>query len=91
MLLIDDLLMLPVKGFLGIFRKIHEMVEQELSDETHIREELMALRLRFELDEISEEEYNEQEKDILTRLDAASGLQEEEEENKEKEEVRENA
>ncbi|MBS3905428.1 MAG: gas vesicle protein GvpG [Syntrophaceae bacterium] len=80
MLLIDDLLMLPVKGFLGIFKKIHEMVEQELSDETYLREKLMALRLRFELDEISEEEYSQQERELLERLDAARGVDEGEKE-----------
>ena len=47
MLLIDDLLLLPVKGFIGIFKKIHEMAEQELSSEDHIRERLMELQLRF--------------------------------------------
>jgi hypothetical protein len=80
MLLIDDLLLLPVKGFLGIFKKIHKMVDQELSDETHIREKLMALRLRLELDEINEEEYNKQEKELLKRLDAVRGIHEEENE-----------
>ncbi len=80
MFLIDDLLALPVKGFLGIFKKIHEMAEQELSDETYLREKLMALRLRFELDEINEEEYNRQEKELLARLDAARGANEEEKE-----------
>lgn len=80
MLLIDDLLMLPVKGFVGIFKKIHEMVEMELSDETHIRQKLMALRLRFELDEISEEEYNQHEKELLGRLDVVRGIDEEEKE-----------
>jgi uncharacterized membrane protein len=77
MLLIDDLLMLPIRGFLGIFEKIQEMVEQELSDETHVREKLMALRLRFELDEISEEEYDKQEKELLVRLDELRSVQEE--------------
>ncbi|MBM4349708.1 MAG: gas vesicle protein GvpG [Deltaproteobacteria bacterium] len=80
MLLIDDLLMLPVKGFLGIFKKIHEMVEQELSDETYLLEKMMALRLRFELDEISEEEYSQQERELLARLDAARGVDEAEKE-----------
>ena len=65
MFLIDDLLLLPVKGFFGIFKKIHEMAEQELSDENHIRERLMELQLRFELNEIGEEEYNQQEKEPL--------------------------
>ena len=80
MFLIDDLLTLPVKGFLGIFKKIHEMAEQELSDETYLLEKLMALRLRFELDEINEEEYNRQEKELLVRLDAARGANEEDKE-----------
>lgn len=69
MFLIDDILLLPVKGFLGIFKKIQEMAEQELSDENYIRERLMELQLRFELDEISEEEYNRQEKELMRRLD----------------------
>jgi hypothetical protein len=68
MILIDDLLMLPVKGFVGVFRKIHEMVEQELS-EKHIQEELTALQLRFELGEINREEYDIEEEKLLEQLD----------------------
>ncbi len=70
MFLIDDLLLLPVKGFVGIFKKIHEMAEREVSDEGYIRERLMELQLKFELDEISEEEYTKQEKELMARLDA---------------------
>ena len=80
MLLIDDLLLLPVKGFFGIFKKVQEMVEHELSDENYIRERLMELQFRFELDEIGEEAYNTQEKQLLARLDAARGANEEEKE-----------
>ena len=76
MFLIDDVLILPVKGLLGIVKKIHEMVEQELSDETRIREKLMSLQLRFELEEISEEEYHRHEKELLNRLDAARRMKE---------------
>lgn len=76
MLLIDDVLILPVKGLMGIVKKIHEMVEQELFDETRIREKLMALQLRFELDEISEEEYHRHEKELLNRLDTARRMKE---------------
>jgi len=78
--LIDDLLLLPVKGFVGIFKKIQEMAEHELSDEDYIRERLMELQLRFELNEIGEEEYNQQEKTLLARLDAARGANEEDKE-----------
>ena len=69
MLLIDDLLMLPAKGFLGIFKKIHEMVERELSDETYIREKLMDLDMRFESGEIDEEALIDQERALLSRLE----------------------
>jgi len=69
MLLIDDLLTLPLKGFFGIFKKIHEMVERELSDETYIREKLMDLDMRFESGEIDEEALIEQERALLARLE----------------------
>jgi hypothetical protein len=72
-LLIDDLLLLPFKGFFGIFKKIHEMAERELSDEDYIRERLMELQLRFELDEISEDEYNQKEKELRDRLNQILG------------------
>ena len=78
MLLIDDLLLLPVKGFIGIFKKVQEMAERELSDEDYIRERLMELQLKFELDEIGEEEYIDQEKELMTRLDAIRKAKEEE-------------
>jgi len=77
-LLIDDLLLLPVRGFIGIFKKVQEMAERELSDEDYIRERLMELQLKFELDEIGEEEYIDQEKELMTRLDAIRKAKEEE-------------
>ncbi len=77
MLLIDDLLLLPIRGFIGIFKKIHEMAVQELSDEDYIRERLMELQLKYELDELSEEEYTKQEKELMERLDAIRKAKEE--------------
>lgn len=76
MLLIDDILLLPVKGFFGILKKIHEMAEHELSDENYIRERIMELQLRFELDEIGEEEYQRKEKELMQRLNASIKLSE---------------
>ena len=70
MFLIDDILLLPLKGVIWMAKKIDEVVEKELSDEGRIKERLMELQLRFEMDEISEEEYNQQEKELLDRLDA---------------------
>ena len=42
-----------------------------------IKEKLMQLQLRFEMDEISEEEYNRQEKELLERLEAIRKAKEE--------------
>jgi len=51
-------------------KKIDELIEKEISDEGKIKETLMKLQLEFEMDEISEEEYERQEKELLERLDA---------------------
>jgi hypothetical protein len=70
--LLDDILLAPVNGIVWLGRKFDEVVQKEYSGKGRIKEELMRLQLRFELDEITEEEYNEQEKVLLARLDAAS-------------------
>ena len=68
MLLIDDLLLSPVKGLFGLFREIEKMADRELTDQEALQEKLLHLQMRFELDEIGEEEYAEQEAEILDRL-----------------------
>lgn len=70
MFLIDDILLAPLKGVVWLGKKINEVVEKEFSDQGRIKEELMQLQLRFEMDEINEEEYKKQEKELLERLDA---------------------
>lgn len=77
MLLIDDILLAPLKGAIWVGKKINEIIEKELSDEGSIKERLMELQLKFELDEINEEEYNKQEKELLARLDAIREAREE--------------
>jgi hypothetical protein len=76
MLLIDDLLALPFTGFLGIFRKIYEMADRELNDEAYIQEKLLELQLLYEMDEISEEEYNLQAPEWEARLNAVRQAEE---------------
>lgn len=70
MFLVDDILLSPVKLLVWLGKKINEVAEKEVSDEGLIKEELMELQLRFEMDEITEEEYNKQEKELLARLEA---------------------
>lgn len=77
MLIIDDILLAPLKGVIWLGKKINEVAERELSDEGLIKEKLMQLQLRFEMDEISEGEYNRQEKALLGRLDAIRKRKEE--------------
>jgi len=69
MFLIDDILLAPLKGVIWIAQKLDDMAQKELTDTDNIKEKLMALQLKYELDEISEEEYDEEEEKLLMRLD----------------------
>lgn len=69
MLIIDDLLIwLPIKGFMAVVKKIHELAETELNDESKLKEELLRYQTMFELDQMSEEEYKKREDEIIMRL-----------------------
>ena len=57
------------KGLVFIAEKINELMEREISDEGRIKERLMALQLKFEMDEISVEEYDEQEEELLELIE----------------------
>ncbi len=71
MFLIDDILLAPLKGVVFLAEKINEIIEKEMSDEGTIKERLMALQLKFELDEIDEEEYDRREDELLKLLEVA--------------------
>jgi len=69
MLIVDDLLLwLPAKGLMAVFKKIHELAEAELNDESKLKEQLLRFQTMFELDQISEAEYQKQEDEIMARL-----------------------
>lgn len=69
MLLIDDILFGPLKGVIFLANKINEVIEKETSDEGAVKERLMALQLKFEMDEIGEEEYDKREDELLKALE----------------------
>jgi hypothetical protein len=69
MILIDDILLAPVKGIIALGKKIDEMVQKEISDEGRIKERLMELQLKFEMDEISVEEYDRREAELLEMIE----------------------
>lgn len=75
MSLLFDLLTLPVlgpvRGVIWIAEKVSAQAEKELYDEEAVRGQLMELELRYELGEISEEEYLAAEEALLQRLRVA--------------------
>jgi hypothetical protein len=71
MFIIDDLLMAPFSGIIFLAKKINEVIVKETSDEGSIKERLMALQLKFEMDEIDEEEYDKREDELLKMLENA--------------------
>ncbi len=68
MLLVDDLLMLPFSGFNFILRTLQRVAEEQYTDDAPVKERLLELQLRLEADEISEEEYEQQEAAIIREL-----------------------
>jgi hypothetical protein len=69
MFILDDLLIgLPAKGLMGILKTIAEMAEAELPDESKIKEELLLSQTLYEMDAITEEEYQQREAELLERL-----------------------
>ena len=70
MFIIDDIILSPLKGLIWLSEKINDVAQREFSDEGLIKERLMDLQLRFELDEMDEETYTRQEKELLERLNA---------------------
>jgi hypothetical protein len=77
MFLIDDILLAPLKGVVFLGKKIDEVIQKETSDEGRIKERLMALQLKFEMDEISTEEYDRQEEELLGIIEQIRASKEE--------------
>jgi hypothetical protein len=65
MFILDTIL---IGGLRFVFDKIAVAVDTELTDETHLRDELLAAQMRVELGELSQKEFEGIEADILARL-----------------------
>ncbi|PIR72186.1 MAG: gas vesicle protein GvpG [Candidatus Nealsonbacteria bacterium CG10_big_fil_rev_8_21_14_0_10_36_228] len=71
MFLIDDLLLLPARMFMDVVEKIRDMAVEELEDTPEkLQRELLDAQMALETEEITEEEYQKKEKDILERMEA---------------------
>lgn len=84
MLIVDDILLFPVRSILWIFREIHNTAQEELAGEADsIADQLRNLYMQLETAGISEQQFEDQEKLLLDRLDkmeAGPGSQEDGEE-----------
>jgi len=86
MFLIDDILMAPARGLLWIFKEIHHAAEEEQENEAEdITARLSELYMMLETGQMTESEFDAEEKTLLDRLDAikeigAGGEDDEEEE-----------
>ena len=70
MFLIDDILLSPAKGLSGYSGKSTDAAQQELAGESEtITATLSELYMRLETEQITEAEFDAQEKVLLDRLD----------------------
>jgi hypothetical protein len=64
----------PVRGTIWIAERLLEEAERELNDPQAIEQQLLDAEARFERGEISEEEFELIEDDLLRRLTARGGF-----------------
>lgn len=66
--LLDDILLAPANFVTWIGRTLADQAEAELTDESAIHEQLLALQMRLELEQIGEEDYLRQEAALMRRI-----------------------
>jgi Gas vesicle protein G len=68
MFLIDDLLLSPITGFKFILRTLERVAEEQYTDDAPLKERLLELQMRLESGEVTEQQYVEEEAQILREL-----------------------
>lgn len=70
--LLTNILFFPVTGPIAGVRwtlgKVAQVVDDELTDDTPIKQELMELQMQLELGDIDDEEYVRREAELMVRL-----------------------
>ena len=61
-------LSLPAAGMKFIFNQLADLADQELDDESVLREELLLLQVQFEEGDVDDDEYTEREGALMVRL-----------------------
>jgi hypothetical protein len=58
----------PVAGIKWSLRQIQQVVDEELTDDTPVKQELMELQMQLELGDIDDAEFRRREADLMLRL-----------------------
>ena len=58
----------PVKGIQWTLGKVQRVAEEELTDDTTVKQELMELQMQVELGDIDDAEYVRREAELMQRL-----------------------
>ena len=58
----------PVAGIRWSLRKVAQVVDEELTDDSSIKQELMELQMQLELGDIDDAEYVRREAELMARL-----------------------
>ncbi len=58
----------PVAGIRWSLGKVQKVVEDELTDDTPVKQQLMELQLELEVGDIDDAEYSRREAEIMARL-----------------------
>ncbi|MFH1080764.1 MAG: gas vesicle protein GvpG [Pseudomonadota bacterium] len=71
MFVVDDILLAPVRGLFWIFKEIRDAAEEEQANEAEaIPAKLSELYMMLETGQMTEAEFDAEEKELLDRLDA---------------------
>jgi len=69
MMILDSILLAPIKGVYLLGKKLHEMAIDELLDEDKVRADLKELYVLLESGKISEEEFELREEVLVGQLE----------------------
>ncbi len=61
-------IMAPINGVVWIAEKIEERANTEFDDQENLNKQLLTLQLSLDMGDITEEEYDAQEEEILLKL-----------------------
>ena len=73
--MIFKLLFAPVTGITWIAEQLQERVDAELDVKENLQKQLLTLQLAFDMGEIEEEEFEEQEEELLLAIQHLEDLQ----------------